>query len=128
MLGKTETFNNVRVEEIDRGPVENNWGTPAIDAMIPIAAEFVRRDSSMSFAIDRRERAPLIIDMSEWDVQKAQQVYDYYASIETDQGILRAPVDRDDVEALQKVLAKMIAGQSVLVAMEFYQGYQISEG
>ena len=59
-IGSTEVLRDVRLEVVDYGPVEDNWGSPPVDDMIPVAAEFVRRDSSMSASLGASE-IPLAI-------------------------------------------------------------------
>lgn len=56
VIGPLPSAEGVKLAVADRGPMTNEWGTPITDRLIPIAVELCRRESGMSYAIDRNER------------------------------------------------------------------------
>ena len=51
-----------------RPPKSHRWGTSLVDKMLPVCVEMIRRESGMSYAIDRNERPMMQIKVSTADL------------------------------------------------------------
>ena len=105
VIAPIETVANVRLEVIDRSPVEDSWGTPHVDDIIPIAAEMVRRDSSMSAALDNTEQPLIIANVATADINAALTLLDSLRSLSGFAVEERDP-DADDLQALADAIPR----------------------
>lgn len=56
---------------IDRPPTYGNWGAPALDDLLPLAVEWVKRDSGISRVSRRNEYSPIAFKANTSDIRKA---------------------------------------------------------
>ena len=54
---------------VDRAPISRGWGTPHVDTLVPLALEMAKRESGISYVINRNERSPIALKVTEPDTR-----------------------------------------------------------
>ena len=60
---------SAKLSVVDRPPGDGKWGTPAVDAIVPTAAELIRRDSGVSYVVDKNIRPKLMVPVNTADIK-----------------------------------------------------------
>ena len=83
---------------VDRPPSDDKWGTPAVDVLVPIVAEMIRRDSSVSAVLDKHTRPKLVVSAN---IANAQTFLDL---ISAEGGGVEGALSAEDITRLGKAM------------------------